>query len=250
MCFRVKINRIGFSKTLLNCLASEVVSPLPCCGAMISSKYSLERLEIQRLPDTTPYEAGAELSPFRQKHITKVFAAILGTQIEFPTLSPPHPRILGRRAPATYIGEPGLRRCTWEPLHASLPATTAPVSCLLGTATPINKRGLAGSVAPSCPSAVTFDTRANIISGGQAKFPLTTSIPAQQFAFWMTPYRASSYGLLLGTLRLLKPFEARSVHKRIKEAPSCAVLYATSTSPADESRGTQLAGSADLDRSP
>ena len=96
------------------------------------------------------------------------------------------------------------------------------------------KREPADSVTPSCPSAPTSGTRANIIFGDSAKIPCTLQLlDSTYFAVWTTPDRSSSRSPLLGTIRLLEPFVARGVYKRIKEAPSCVALCATSTSPTE-----------------
>ena len=60
-----------------------------------------------------------------------------------------------------------------------------------------------------------------------------TPTPGQYVAFWTTPDQSSSRSLLIATVRLLGSFVARGVYKCIKEALSCVVLCATSTSPAE-----------------
>ena len=59
----------------------------------------------------------------------------------------------------------------------------------------------------------------------------------------MIPDRSSSRCLLLDIRRPLEPLTARGAYKYIKEAPSCMVLYAMSTSAAEPNY-------ADLDTSP
>ena len=139
----------------------------------------VERLEVDKISSHRSVRGrGGVIAVLYQTNWKGLLRPILGTRIGPPSLSPTHPRILGRCAPAAYGRRTGCTAvCAWVPSNVNSPATRAPVSCLTDTATSITKRGLAGSVAPSCLSAPTSGKRVKIIFGGSEKIPCTLQLP-------------------------------------------------------------------------
>ena len=115
-------------------------------------------------------------------------------------------------------------------------------------ATSITTRGPADSVAPSCLLAPTSGTRVDIIFGGSGKFPHTLQLPdsRQVVRFLDEPepvklaLSSARYTTALGAVR----------GSWCLQAHQGSFLVRDIVRNVDESRGAEIAGSADLDAPP